>query len=73
MAKSVETIPAPLLGSCRFVLMILGTFAMFLMMFLRFNLSMAIVCMTNSENNNASSYTLTNGTGNIDFPRVGLN
>ena len=37
------------IGSCRFTLMILCNLGVFQMMILRFNLSMAIVCMTEKD------------------------
>ena len=45
----METKKPPFIGSCRFTLMILCNLGVFQMMILRFNLSMAIVCMTTSE------------------------
>ena len=44
----------PLIGSSRFLLMILCNLGVFQMMILRFNLSMAIVCMTDRQYNNIS-------------------
>ncbi len=39
----------PLWGSCRMTLVILSYFGIFLLMILRFNLSMAVVCMTENK------------------------
>ena len=50
--------PPALLGSCRFGVLVLVFAAMFQMMILRFNLSMAIVCMsgraTKADHTNSS-------------------
>ena len=54
----------PLFGSCRLVLTIMVFFGVYHLMALRFNLSMALVCMTNDptedvENRNTSNETIT--------------
>ena len=41
--------PAKLWGSCRLVLVILCNLGLFFVMMLRFNLSVAIVCMTKTD------------------------
>ena len=46
---SIEIKKPPFFGSCRFTLMVLCNFGIFQMMLLRFNLSMAIVCMTKPD------------------------
>ena len=47
----VEVKKPSFFGSCRFTLTILCNLGVFQMMILRFNLSMAIVCMTDSNQN----------------------
>ena len=49
VVDSVEIKQPSFIGSCRFTLMILCNLGVFQMMILRFNLSMAIVCMTEKE------------------------
>ena len=49
VVDSVEIKQPSFIGSCRFTLMILCNLGVFQMMILRFNLSMAIVCMTEKD------------------------
>ena len=51
ISDSVEVKKPSFFGSCRFTLTILCNLGVFQMMILRFNLSMAIVCMTDSNQN----------------------
>ena len=46
----------PLWGSCRLTLVILGFFGAMLISILRFNFSMAIVCMTDEANDNGLEF-----------------
>lgn len=46
----------PLWGSCRLTLVILGFFGAMLISILRFNFSMAIVCMTDDQANESLEF-----------------
>eukprot|EP00092_Neocalanus_flemingeri_P024646 GFUD01026731.1.p1 GENE.GFUD01026731.1~~GFUD01026731.1.p1 ORF type:complete len:504 (+),score=120.85 GFUD01026731.1:68-1579(+) len=50
----------PLLGSCRLVLTIMVFFGVYHLMALRFNLSMALVCMTNDPTEDVKSRDISN-------------
>lgn len=50
----------PLLGSCRLVLTIMVFFGVYHLMALRFNLSMALVCMTNDPTEDVDSRNISN-------------
>jgi len=50
----------PLIGSCRLVLTIMVFFGVYHLMALRFNLSMALVCMTNDPTENVESRNSSN-------------
>jgi MFS family permease len=51
----------PLLGSCRLVLTIMVFFGVYHLMALRFNLSMALVCMTNDPTEDAENINISHG------------
>ena len=50
----------PLLGSCRLVLTIMVFFGVYHLMALRFNLSMALVCMTNDPTEDVENRNISN-------------
>ena len=54
----------PLLGSCRLVLTIMVFFGVYHLMALRFNLSMALVCMTNDPTEDVDNRNMSNETSN---------
>ena len=76
--KPLPTKPPRFFGSCRFRLVILCLFGIILIMYLRYNLSMAIVCMSENESTtklNYENYTYNmsspEGTASTDFAEVG--
>ena len=64
---------APLLGSCRITLTIMVFFGVYHLMALRFNLSMALVCMTRDPTSQAGAANKSTGCGEAEEGRGGVN
>ena len=64
-ASSSDVPTVKLWGSCRLVVVILCNLGLFFIMYLRFNLSVAIVCMTQQEISTEDSYNATSVTTNV--------